>query len=178
MDPSLTWFACSLLGGFRGECIPFRFCLVSLSVWDFVSENSLRSWDVCQRTGEVSRVSWVLGAWFRQVNTFSLGEFIWVEKSHPGLLIYYLFHPGQTCGASEPVPHFTDEEVEVGGVEQFAILKSMSSSEVCAVNQQSWSEKIGFKYCPLQGPGGRWRADLPSLLENPAFVLQNVSNSS
>lgn len=79
----------------------------------------------------------MLGARFRQVNAFSLGEFIWVGKSHPGLLIYYLFHPGQTCGVSEPDPHFTDKEVEVGGDEEFAVLKSMSSSEVCAVNQQS-----------------------------------------
>lgn len=58
-------------------------------------------------------------------------------KSHPGLLIHYQFHPGQTCGVRELAPHFTDEEVEVREDEQFAILKSVSSSEVCVVYQQS-----------------------------------------
>lgn len=43
-------------------------------------------------------------------------------KSCLGLLIYYMFHPGQTCEVREPAPHFTDEEVEVGEDEQFAIL--------------------------------------------------------
>lgn len=60
-------------------------------------------------------------------------------KAHPELLMHYLFSSWAILWGLGTIPHFTDEEVQVGFDEQLATFTQpvVSNPEVCAINQQS-----------------------------------------
>lgn len=75
----------------------------------------------------------------RQEKAITLGEFVGVWKRPiQGFSCTICFVLGKPVGSEYHPPHFTGEEVEVGGDEQLVTLtQPVRSSEVCAVNQQN-----------------------------------------
>lgn len=93
------------------------------------------------RTGEVhpgQRVSSVQVVWVRQMNALPLGVFAFGWE-RPIQDFSCTVSSWANLWGLGTIPHFTDEEIQVGFDEQLATLTQpvVSSPEVCAINQRS-----------------------------------------